>query len=141
MSRLLDDLRQTASAGHASAAARRQADEQEAATRRAEGQVRYAAKIIDELPLKLKVAAKDGDHLDVKTLDFTGDYDRADTEKLKLAAQLEPLEVVALLTGTARIVAEWLLKEGLTVTLRFDARNDSGQGRSWTDVVLVASGW
>ena len=96
-----------------------------------------AEELIRALPQKLKLAADSGSQkLAVMKPERGLHFDGTDTD---LMENYRANGLRDLLKGGAQKVAAFLLKEGLTVSLEEEPHHDEGQGRAWTDILLVAS--
>lgn len=138
MSTLGDQLRATAAAAALQIEQSKQEDAHRHAQERLDYDVKKAEILIRDLPQLFGQAAQRGrTSFDVmileKDLHFKGQDTRAASREYSLHG-VTPANMF----GGAWVVAKWICDKGLKIGFREDQRGDSGQGRSWTDLMLVA---
>ena len=115
----------------------------ENAQRQAQQQQLMARRIIEGLEESLEAAAQRGQH-QMLVMELSTHGDHYDVRQYQSCQQLLDAIILArdwepFLQGAALEVARQIKHMDLTVLLKTDWKNDTGQGRSWDVIQMIAS--
>lgn len=97
-----------------------------------------ARKLITILPARMRNKSDEGeDSLVVMRLEASLHFD--DDESFFMERYRTCGIIPGLLWSGAKIVADWLIQQEVTVTIKATPRSDKGQDWGWTDYELIAS--